>query len=287
MVRKLWGGQVWYFPQWVDHFTQFTFRLSCFFLLAGQKSFSYSKINTQRYIYSEFGVLWTSLGVPTCLPICSSCNTTKITIIMFLWCVIFADKAEFPLLLFSFKSILASLISFFSIVQMWSNSRQIYTKLLMESYCLHIIDTELSSFSKKDSFQSLVKMMQVYLVSCLWVDVSWEMLASSDPFPSHHLVTWRCWLSARFTVTSGFRHLQLSGVLPLPTDFTHVFLELLLSLTSTIWFLVSENQPPQSKPQDGLLGQGFYLSPTTTFLSQGLESTVFVLFYCLKKSPGT
>lgn len=217
------GGQVRYFPQWVDHFAQFTFRLSCFFSQAEQKSFSYSKINTQGYIYPRvWGVLCTSDEVPACLSICSWCNTTKITIIMFLWGVIFADKADSPLLLFSFKSILASLISFFSNVQMWSNSRQIYTKFLMESHCLHIIDTELSSFSKKDSFRSLVKMMQVCFVSCLRMDVSWEMLASSGPFPSHHLVTWRCWLSARFKVTSGFAHLQLSGVLPFPTDFTPV-----------------------------------------------------------------
>lgn len=112
-------------------------------------------------------------------------------------------KGRVPFIVFSFKSILASLISFFSIVQMWSNSRQIYTKLLMESHCLHIIDTELSSFSMKDSFQSLVKMMQVCLVSCLWMAVSWEMLASSGPFPSHHSVTWRCWLSARLQSPQG------------------------------------------------------------------------------------
>lgn len=152
----------------------------------------------------------------------------------------------------------------------------------MESHCLHIIDTKLNSFSKKDSFQSLVKMMQVCLVSCLWMYVSWEMLASSGPFPSHHLVTWRCWLSARITVTSGFTHLQLSGARPLPTDFTHVFLELLLSPTSTIWFLVSENQPPGSKPQDGLLVQGLYLSPSIALKLQGLEFTVFISFYCLE-----
>lgn len=130
-----------------------------------------------------------------CLPVCPfvlGVILPKLQLLCFYDVLYLLIKAEFPLLLFSFKSILASLISFFSIVQMWSNSRQIYTKLLMESHCLHIIDTKLSSFSNKDSFQSLVKMMQACLVSCLWVDVSWEMLASSGPFPSHHLVTWRC-----------------------------------------------------------------------------------------------
>lgn len=169
---------------------------------------------------------------------------------------------------------------------MWSNSRQIYTKLLMESHCLHIIDTELSSFSKKDSFQSLVKMMQVCLVSCLWMAVSWEMLASSGPFPSHHLVTWRCWLSARLQSPQGSHIPSSQGCFhsPQTSPMSSWSCSFLRPLLSGFWFqrisLLALNLRMVC-----LFGTLFI--PTTALKSQGLKSTIFVFFYCLKKSPGT
>lgn len=81
---------------------------------------------------------------------------------------------------------------------------------------------------------------------------------------------------SKLIVTSGISHLQLLDS-SLPSEFTPVFLELWLSLTSTMWFLISKNRIPVWYAARVLIQSS--LQPLS---SKRLKPIVFILFYCLK-----